>query len=65
MNTTIVALALLTGIVTGAAFSFLRVPIPAPPNIAGIMGIVGIYLGYKLIEWAGVGVDLLGMLGLH
>lgn len=65
MNTTIVALALLTGLVTGAAFSFLRIPIPAPPNVAGIMGIVGIYLGYKLVESLGVGYDLLGVLGLR
>lgn len=65
MNTTLVALALLTGVVTGAAFGFLRIPIPAPPNVAGIMGIVGIYVGYKLIEYLGVGYDLLAALGLR
>ncbi|SFS08489.1 XapX domain-containing protein [Halomicrobium zhouii] len=55
-------LALLTGLVAGALFRTLQIPIPAPPNLAGILGIVGIYLGYKLVEWADVGVDLLGML---
>ncbi|MFC7165514.1 XapX domain-containing protein [Halospeciosus flavus] len=65
MNTTLVALALLTGVATGAAFGFLRIPIPAPPNVAGIMGIVGIYVGYKLIEYLGVGYDLLAALGLR
>jgi XapX domain-containing protein len=64
MNTTIVALALVTGLVAGALFAYLQIPIPAPPNLAGIMGIVGIYLGYKLVEWAGVSFDLLGALGL-
>lgn len=54
--------ALLTGLVAGALFRTLQIPIPAPPNLAGILGIVGIYLGYKLVEWADVGVDLLGML---
>jgi len=28
------------------------------------MGIVGIYLGYKVIEYADVGIDLLETLGL-
>ncbi|GGL53696.1 XapX domain-containing protein [Halocalculus aciditolerans] len=64
MNTTLVAVALLVGAVTGAVFAALRVPIPAPPNLAGVMGIVGIYLGYKAVEYTGVGVDVLGRLGL-
>ncbi len=64
MNTTIVALALLTGLVAGALFAYLRVPIPAPPNLAGIMGIVGIYLGYKLVRWSGYSYDLLDALGV-
>lgn len=64
MNTTLIVLALLTGLLAGALFSYLQIPIPAPPNLAGLMGIVGIYLGYKLIEWAGVGFDLLHALGI-
>jgi XapX domain-containing protein len=57
-----VALALLTGIVAGAAFAALEVPIPAPPNVAGVMGIVGIYLGFKGVETLGYSVDLLALL---
>lgn len=36
----------LTGFIAGFLFSLLKLPIPAPPNIAGIMGIVGIFVGY-------------------
>lgn len=64
MSTQITVLALLTGLLTGALFRFLNVPIPAPPELPGIMGIVGIFVGYKLIDYAGVGVDLLDALGL-
>jgi XapX domain-containing protein len=64
MSTQITVLALLTGLLTGALFRFLNVPIPAPPELPGIMGIIGIYVGYKLIEYFDVGVDLLEILGL-
>lgn len=40
--------ALATGLVVGLAFTAVNLPIPAPPKLAGIMGIVGIYLGYQL-----------------
>ncbi|QSW98084.1 XapX domain-containing protein [Haloterrigena alkaliphila] len=63
MSTQLTVLALLTGVVTGALFRFLNVPIPAPPEIPGIIGIVGIYVGYKLIEYLDIGVDLLELLG--
>ncbi|WP_054636304.1 MULTISPECIES: XapX domain-containing protein [Bacillaceae] len=43
--------ALLTGAVVGFLFALLRLPIPAPPAFAGIMGIVGIFLGYKIFQW--------------
>lgn len=64
MSTQITVLALLTGLLTGALFRFLNIPIPAPPELPGIMGIVGIFVGYKLIDYADVGVDLLDALGL-
>ena len=64
MSPPIVALlALLTGFVAGATFAFVGVPIPAPPELAGLLGIVGIYLGFKTVEFLGVGVDLLGSFG--
>lgn len=35
-----------TGFITGFVFSLLKLPIPAPQNLAGVMGIVGIFVGY-------------------
>ena len=64
MNVTLTLLALLTGFVTGALFTFLGIPMPAPPKLPGVMGIVGIYVGYRAVEYFDVGVDLLGLLGL-
>ncbi|MFC6732939.1 MULTISPECIES: XapX domain-containing protein [unclassified Haladaptatus] len=64
MDTVVVSLALATGFAAGALFAFLQIPIPAPPNLAGLMGIVGIYLGFKLVERFDVGFDLLSALGL-
>lgn len=60
----IALLALLTGFIAGALFSFVGVPIPAPPTIAGVLGIVGIYLGFKFVDRLGWGIDLLRALGL-
>lgn len=64
MAVKLVVLALLTGFLAGAAFAFVEIPIPAPPELPGIMGIVGIYLGYKAVQAAGVSFDLLEAVGL-
>lgn len=64
MNLAFVVAATLTGIVVGAVFAALRVPIPAPPTLSGVMGIVGIWLGYRLVTHFGVGYDLFGALGI-
>lgn len=40
--------ALAVGAVVGVIFARLHLPIPAPPTLTGILGIVGIYLGYKI-----------------
>ena len=64
MSMQLTVLALLTGLLAGALFRFLHVPIPAPPELPGVMGIVGIFLGYKLIDHFEVGVDLLEALGI-
>ncbi|AUV82155.1 XapX domain-containing protein [Salinigranum rubrum] len=56
-----VLLALVTGIVAGAIFAALEVPIPAPPNVAGVVGIVGLYLGFRGVEALGYSVDMLAV----
>lgn len=40
--------ALVVGLAVGFLFARLRLPIPAPPTLTGILGIVGIYLGYRV-----------------
>ncbi len=40
-----------TGVVVGFIFAVLKLPIPAPPAFQGIMGIVGIFLGYQLYKF--------------
>ncbi|PSQ15480.1 XapX domain-containing protein [Halobacteriales archaeon QS_8_69_26] len=64
MDWTLTGLALLTGLITGSVFSFLEIPIPAPPELPGLMGIVGIYVGFKLVDASPYGFDLLDALGL-
>lgn len=48
-----VILSLFTGVIVGFIFALMRLPIPAPPAIAGVTGIVGVYLGFKLFQWVG------------
>ncbi|MDL4839185.1 XapX domain-containing protein [Aquibacillus rhizosphaerae] len=45
-----VILALLTGTIVGFLFALLKLPIPAPPALAGVVGIVGVYLGFKVFQ---------------
>lgn len=42
---------MLAGFICGAVFTLLRLPLPAPPVLAGVLGIVGVYLGYIAIKW--------------
>ena len=46
-----VALALVAGFIVGILFSLLKLPIPAPPVLSGVMGIVGVYLGGLSYLW--------------
>lgn len=50
-----IILTTLTGFIVGLLFARLRLPIPAPPNLAGAMGIVGILLGYLAATKLGIG----------
>lgn len=45
-----VVLAFLAGALFGVIFSFLKLPIPAPPTLAGVMGVAGVYAGYLLVN---------------
>ncbi len=65
MNLAIPVFALFTGLLTGSVFAAVEAPIPAPPNIAGVLGIAGIYLGYVLVEGSDFTVDLISILGLR
>ncbi|MBO5011952.1 MAG: DUF1427 family protein [Elusimicrobiaceae bacterium] len=42
---------LITGIGVGLLFAFLKFPIPAPNHINGVLGILGIFLGYLIIDY--------------
>lgn len=46
----IILLSIFTGFLVGFIFAFMKLPIPAPPALAGVTGIVGIYLGFKVFE---------------
>ena len=37
--------ALLAGLSVGLFFSWLRLPLPAPPTLTGILGAAGVFLG--------------------
>ncbi|GEM80142.1 XapX domain protein [Vibrio superstes NBRC 103154] len=46
-----VLLAVFAGFAVGILFSALKLPIPAPPVLSGVMGIVGVYLGGHFYQW--------------
>jgi XapX domain-containing protein len=45
-----IVLSTLTGSACGIVFALLKLPVPAPPVISGLMGIVGLWAGYTLIS---------------
>ena len=46
-----IVMALATGILVGVIFSMIKLPLPAPPVLSGIVGILGIYLGGLGYHW--------------
>lgn len=40
----------LTGAGVGAVFAAFKLPVPAPPVFAGLMGIFGLWLGYGIVQ---------------
>ncbi|MBB3111560.1 XapX domain-containing protein [Paenibacillus phyllosphaerae] len=49
-------LALGTGLVIGVVFQTLRIPSPAPPFL-GLLGLLGMFLGQRLVPWIKVWLD--------
>ncbi len=45
--TKIILISLLTGFIVGLLFTALKLPLPAPNALAGVMAILGIYLGHQ------------------
>ena len=45
-----IILSLTTGISLGVIFAFLKLPIPAPNTISGLFGIIGIFVGYMVMN---------------
>ena len=43
-------LSTITGLIVGIIFTLLKLPIPAPWVLSGVLGIVGIYLWYVLVS---------------
>ncbi len=46
-----VVLSVLAGGAVGLLFAAMKLPIPAPPVLSGVMGIVGVYLGAMAWGW--------------
>ncbi len=43
-------MSLAVGVAVGLIFRAMKLPVPAPPALEGVLGIVGIFLGYKVAE---------------
>jgi XapX domain-containing protein len=48
-----IILALVAGLLVGIIFKFLKLPIPAPPVLTGVIGIFGVYFGGIIADWIG------------
>ena len=51
-----IVLSLGTGMAVGLLFAAVRLPVPTPPTVAGVAGIVGLFLGYAAaikMGWGG------------
>lgn len=47
-----ILLSLLAGLICGAIFTALKLPLPAPPVLPGVVGIFGVFLGMKVYQFA-------------
>jgi XapX domain-containing protein len=46
-----IVISLLCGMFVGSLFAFVKLPSPAPQKLEGIVGIIGIFLGYFLVDY--------------
>lgn len=46
-----VGMSFVAGAAVGALFSVLNLPLPAPPVLSGVMGVVGVYAGGQAVIW--------------
>jgi XapX domain-containing protein len=46
-----IVFSILTGAFFGAAFTWLKLPLPAPSTAAGVAGVFGVYLGMVVCGW--------------
>lgn len=42
--------AAIVGLITGVLYTYLRLPIPAPPVLGGIFAVVGTWLGLTIVQ---------------
>lgn len=46
----VMLVALLVGIVIGVIFKSLKLPVPVPHDFAGIVGLIGMFVGSALVD---------------
>ncbi|PKO00228.1 MAG: XapX domain containing protein [Chloroflexi bacterium HGW-Chloroflexi-4] len=46
----IMLIALLVGLLIGVIFKLLKLPIPVPHDFAGIIGLIGMFVGSALVD---------------
>lgn len=46
----IMLIALVVGIIIGAIFKSLKLPVPVPHDFAGIVGVIGMFVGSALVD---------------
>jgi len=43
-------LAIFVGVILGGIFTLLKLPLPAPTDIVGVLGVFGVWLGYEIVR---------------
>ncbi|MBU8907842.1 XapX domain-containing protein [Desertibacillus haloalkaliphilus] len=46
-----ILLSVLAGLIIGMVFKVLRLPLPAPPVLAGVVAVFGVYAGGVIASW--------------